>query len=148
MTVLNRVAILTGLCAVATGVLPAAENRIRGAVDRSRVAVVKGNLHLNARPEFDRGAVDPATELPEITLLLHPAPGLESFLAELQDPASPNYHKWLSPEQFADRFGMSAADLDKVTGWLRSEGLEVRDVARGRHWLTFRGTAGRVGRAL
>jgi len=35
---------------------------------------------------------------------------LEQLLKEQQDPASPNYHNWLTPETYADRFGASAAD--------------------------------------
>jgi subtilase family serine protease len=48
---------------------------------------------------------------------------LEQLLAEQQDPASPNYHNWLTPETYAERFGASAADMDKVAAWLRFRGL-------------------------
>ena len=34
---------------------------------------------------------------------------LEQFLDELQDPASPNFHKWLTPEQFGQELWRSAA---------------------------------------
>jgi uncharacterized protein (TIGR03437 family) len=82
------------------------------------------------------------------TIHLRPAEGLEAFLADQQSPSSANYHKWLSPEDFADRFGLTANDIGKVTSWLRSEGLTVHDVARGRHWITFSGTAAQVSKAF
>lgn len=128
--------------------LAAAENRVLDRVDLNRRAVVAGNRHPAARGANDRGLADPALQLTNVTLLLRPSASLEGFLREQQDPASPNYHKWLTPEQFGDRFGLSQADLDQVTGWLRSQGLQVHEVARGRHWVTFSGTTEGVGRAL
>jgi uncharacterized protein (TIGR03437 family) len=54
----------------------------------------------------------------------------------------------LQPEEFADRFGLTPADIAKLRTWLESQGLRVNDVARGRHWITFSGTAGHIGTAL
>lgn len=82
------------------------------------------------------------------TLLMAPAPGLDALLAGQQNPSSADYHRWLTPEQFGDRFGLSPNDAAKVTAWLQSQGLTVNDVARGRHWITFSGTAQTVGHAL
>ena len=39
---------------------------------------------------------------------------LEQFLAEQQDPSSPHYHEWLTPQQFGERFGASQEDLDVI----------------------------------
>ena len=66
---------------------------------------------------------------------------LESFLQEQQDPASRDYHLWLSPEQFADRFGLSADDLNKVVSWLQSQGLAVDEIPPSRSWIVFSGQA-------
>jgi uncharacterized protein (TIGR03437 family) len=126
----------------------AADDRIRQPVDPSRTAVVPGQVHPRARPQFDRGAVDSSFPINYATLLLTPAPGLEAFLADQQNPASANYRRWITPGQFADQFGLTASDIGKVTAWLQSEGLSVNDVARGRHWITFSGPAARVSAAL
>ena len=67
-------------------------------------------------------------ELRYVTLLLQPVAGLEAFLAEQQMPSSPNYRRWLTPEQFADRFGLSTNDIGKLTAWLQGAGLTVHDV--------------------
>ena len=63
-----------------------------------------------------------------------PSAALESFLAEQQDPASPNYRKWVTPEEFADRFGLTAGDIAQVTAWLESQGLKVEKVATIGRW--------------
>jgi len=44
---------------------------------------------------------------------------IESF----NDKNSGNFHKWLTAEEFGDKFGVDQADLDKVTGWLESHGF-------------------------
>src|ERR1017187_9027435 len=125
-----------------------AADRIVDRVDLSRTVTVKAQTHPLAQPQFDRGAADPALEVSYATVMLKPAGGLEEFLAEQQTASSPNYHRWLTPEEFGARFGLSASDAGKVVEWLRSQGLQVHDVARGRHWITFSGTAETVGRAL
>src|SRR4051812_44428341 len=120
----------------AATILAAAQDRVVDRVDSTRRTVVRGNRHPQALAANDQGAVDPALELHDVTVLLRPDASLENFLREQQDPKSPNYRKWLTPEQFGERFGLTARDIDQVTQWLRSEGLQVGDVARGRHWVT------------
>jgi uncharacterized protein (TIGR03437 family) len=111
-----------------------------------------GHTPPRARPEFDRGAVAGSFALPAITLHLKRSDAqqasLDQLLAGRQDPASPNYHKWLTPEQYAGRFGVSSTDIDQIKAWLESEGLSVKAVARSRTWLTFSGTAVQVNTAF
>jgi uncharacterized protein (TIGR03437 family) len=130
----------------------APSNRIRGPIDSQNARMVKGNLHRLARPEVDRGPADPNTRLEHVVLAFRPSPeqqaDLDRLLADQQNPNSPRYHQWLSPEDFAARFGLSPADESQVVAWLKNEGLEVKQQARGRNWLAFSGTARQVGRAL
>jgi uncharacterized protein (TIGR03437 family) len=123
-------------------------NRIPEAVDAARTTVLQGKVHPLARPEFDRGPVDPGQAIDYASIYFKTAPGIEEFLADLQNPSSANFHKWLTPEQFGDRFGLTAADTGKVAAWLKSRGLRVHDIARGRRWITFSGTAGQISAAL
>ena len=74
--------------------------------------------------------------------------GLDRLLAEQQDRSSRNYHAWLTPEQFGDRFGVSSNDIGQVVSWLQSEGLAVDQVSHARNWIWFSGTAGQVQAAL
>ncbi len=73
---------------------------------------------------------------------------LQALIAAQQDPNSPQYHQWLSPEQFGARFGMAQADLDKVQTWLQQQGFAIDSVARGRNMIRFSGTAGQVEQAF
>jgi uncharacterized protein (TIGR03437 family) len=82
------------------------------------------------------------------TLYLKMGAPLEGFLQELQTPSSPQYHRWLTPEQFGGRFGVSQSDLEKIVHWMEGAGMKVNGVARGANRVTFSGAAGTVGRAL
>lgn len=119
----------------------AAPDRITRPIDPARTTVLRGQVHRLAQARYDQGAADPNLQIPYVTVFLQPGPGLEPFLAT-------QHGKWLTPEQFADRFGVSQNDTRKITAWLASQGLHVNDVARGRHWITFSGSAGVIGRAL
>ena len=148
----QRLALVVSLLALPLADLAAQEDRITGPLDRSRTVLLKGNVHPKAQAQYDRGPVEPSFELGYVTLLLKPSPGqqaaLEQLLAEQQDPSSPHYHKWLTPEQYAERFGLSPSDVAAMVSWLQSEGLAVNDIARGRHWIAFTGTAGQIGSAF
>jgi uncharacterized protein (TIGR03437 family) len=136
------------LTALAGAVSAAAEDRIVRPVDRTRMTALKGHVHPRALPEYDRGPVSPTMPIRRATLLFKPAASIDAFLAEQQLPGSPKYHKWLTPEQFGDRFGLTTSDIAQVTAWLQSEGLKIDKVARGRHWITFSGTADQAGRTF
>ena len=83
-----------------------------------------------------------------ITIMFKPSgaqqAALEQFLGEQQDPGSPNYHKWLTPEEFGDRFGLSPNDVNVIVSWLQTQGFTVDDVARTRRWVSFSGSAQQV----
>src|SRR5215469_349168 len=130
----------------------AQQSRITARIDNAKRITLSGHLHPKALPQNDQGAVDPSMVLDRVTLALQPTPAqqadLDKLLAEQQDSASPNYHKWLTPEQFADRFGASQADIDQVVAWLKSQSLNVISVARGRNDITVSGTAAAVQNAF
>jgi uncharacterized protein (TIGR03437 family) len=127
--------------------LPAAD-RITAPIDNNRRVVVKGHIRPEVQPANDQGLADADMEMSYATLLMKLDPSIDAFLAEQQTRGSANYRRWLSPEQFGDRFGLTANDTGKVVAWLESQGLKVNDVARGRHWITFSGKAASVGGAL
>jgi len=134
------------------GLAAAQQDRLTRPIDSRRSAVVHGSVPPQAQARYDQGAVERDFRLGNITLMLNRSAGqqaaLEQLLARQQDPASPDYHHWLTPESYADRFGASAADLEKIADWLRSEGFTVEYTARGRDFLSFSGTAAQVGSAL
>ncbi len=113
---------------------------------------LRGNVHHKALPQNDQGRVDPGMRLGSMTLLTVPTSSqrqaLKQLLAQQQDRKSPNYHKWLTPEQWADRFGLSQKDVQQISGWLKGQGFTIGTVARGRNWITFSGTAAQVEKAF
>jgi uncharacterized protein (TIGR03437 family) len=137
------------LFSLATPLLKAQQDRISKPIDGSRVVVLARGTNPNARAIDDQGAMDPSAEIAYATLYLKSSDvqqaALETLLAEQQDPTSPNFRAWLTPEEYADRFGLSGGDIAKLVAWLGAGGLKVNDVARGRRWITFSGSAGSVG---
>ncbi|MFI9384326.1 protease pro-enzyme activation domain-containing protein [Kutzneria sp. NPDC052558] len=63
-----------------------------------------------------------------VPLKLRDAAGLDRFLAAVADPHSPDYGHYLTPAQFADRFGPSQRSYDQVSAYLQARGLTVTGV--------------------
>ena len=127
-------------------------DRIVTNIDPAQTVILKGNVHPKAQPQYDQGPVDPAMRLPYITMstkrTANQEADLKRFLKEQQDPSSPNYRKGLTPEQYADRFGLSQRDIGAITKWLLSQGFAIVQVARGRDWIAFAGTADLVNKVF
>jgi subtilase family serine protease len=123
-------------------------DRVTAPIESGLTVPVKGNVHGGARPEFDQGRVDGSMEMQTVSLVFKPSPAqqsaLEQLLAQQQDRLSPNYHRWLTPAQFGDRFGMSKSDIGKVVSWLQSRGFIVTRIAPSRNEVFFSGTAAQV----
>lgn len=122
-------------------------DRVTGAIAGQMVALT-GQVNHRVKPQYDQGPVEASFKLSQVTLLTLPSPSqqkaLSLLLAAQQNPKSASYHKWLTPEQYADRFGLSPNDIQKISAWLTSEGFTVASVARGRNWIVFGGTAGQI----
>jgi uncharacterized repeat protein (TIGR03803 family) len=100
--------------AVATSALAVERQTLRGhvpaAAKRSQpVGRLPGSTHLNLA----------------IGLPLRDQEGLTNLLQQLYDPASPAYRRYLTPEQFAERFGPSKADYEALSAFAKAQGLVV-----------------------
>src|SRR5579864_52493 len=120
-------------------------------VDESQITVLKGNTHPLARAEFDLGTAPATLPMQRMLLVLKRSDAqeaaLEQLLDDLQNKNSPNYHKWLTPEQFGQEFGPTDADMQTITNWLQSHGFEVGST-KGRTVLEFSGSASQVQEAF
>ena len=58
------------------------------------------------------------------------------------------YHQWLTPDQFAARFGVADSDIAAVENWLQLQGFSIDSVARSRNRINFSGTAALVASAF
>ena len=140
------------MACILTGVLSAQPRLIKGPIEDTHRTRMTGHIHPMAKAENDLGPLDASVTLPAITLVLRQTPeqqaALERLLTAQQDPSSPDYHRWLSPEQYATRFGASPDDIAKITAWLEQHNLHVTAVGRARTSVVFTGTAGDVEQAL
>ncbi|MGD0773663.1 MAG: protease pro-enzyme activation domain-containing protein [Candidatus Solibacter sp.] len=144
--------ILVSCLLLSAPALLAQPDRIPTSVDNLRTVPLKGNRTPRALPQDDQGRVDPLLRIGGMRLRLKPSPiqaaQIAQLLAEQQDPASPNYRNWLTPEEYADRFGLSSNDFAAVLAWLQSQGFTLDYVARARNSVGFSGTAGQVENAF
>jgi hypothetical protein len=83
-----------------------------------------------------------------IGLPLHDTQGLDEFLAQLYDPASPNFHKYLTPDEFTARFGPTEQDYEAVKQFARANGLDIVESQSNRLVLDVSGPAAAVGKAF
>ena len=127
-------------------------SRITQAVDEAHLTLLKGNTYYLARAQYDRGAAPSSLPMSRMLLVLQRSPSQESALEQLldqqQDRSSPNFHQWLSPQQFGQQFGPSDQDIQTITSWLQSHGFQVAQISNGRTVIEFSGTAGQVQEAF
>jgi hypothetical protein len=125
--------------------VPAPVPRVTQAVDDANLTTLRGNTHPLALAKFDRGAAPASMPLERMLLVLKRSPeqdaALIALLDQQQDKSSPNYHKWLKPEEFGKRFGPAEADIEAVIAWLQTHGFQIGKVSKGRSVIEFSGTA-------
>jgi subtilase family serine protease len=125
---------------------------IREAINETKLVTLEGNTRPEATAANDRGIVSPDFAMNHMLLQLKRSPdretALKQYIEELQDPKSPNYHKWLTAEQFAEHYGVAKEDVDAVTAWLEAHGFTVNGVQPSGLTVDFSGTAGKVSSAF
>ena len=131
-------AVLLAAAVSAPAIQPAASPREVAAVPREVVRAV------------DVGRLDGDARISRAVLVLHlrDQAGLSRLLAAQQDPSSPDYRRWLTPDEFGARYGATDADISALRAHLEANGLEVEDVPGGRTALIFSGRAADVERAF
>ena len=124
---------------------PSVSSQIVTRVDETKLVRLHGNTHPNARAEFDEGRVDGQLPMERMILVLKRSPeqdsALSAFMARQLDPTSPDFHRWLQPEEFGKLFGPSDADISAVMNWLLNRGFSIDKEAKGRTFIEFSGSA-------
>lgn len=122
--------------------------RIVRAVDDTQLVQLKGNVHPLARAEFDRGMAPDDLPMKRMLLILQRSAeqesSLQQMMSEQYDKSSPNFHKWITPEEFGRQFGPADSDIEAVTSWLTKQGFQVAKVSKGKLAIEFSGTAGQL----
>jgi kumamolisin len=96
-----------------------------------------------------RGLTAPATKL-HISLALpsRDAAGASAFANRVSDPRDTLFRHYLTPVEYAARFGASEADYDALVAWARANGLEPGERYTARTVLPLHGTAAAFEAAL
>ena len=117
---IRRVVLLTGSLIIAGVVGTQAQTSSTQAV------ALSGHVPLEATKSIPVGRAEASQQIRlQISLKLRNTGELSQLLQAQQDPASPQYHKWLTGSEFDARFGPSQADLDSVSQWLVSQGFQI-----------------------
>jgi subtilase family serine protease len=133
---------------LATLVFAQTPNRILRPIDSRAAVQIPNSVPPRIAAMTDMGRLDPATPLQGITFHFQPSPAQKAGLAALVQaqltPGSPAYYAWITPSQYANRFGLNDADLAQVEGWLAAQGFSIDSVSPSHTSVHFSGTAGQV----
>jgi trimeric autotransporter adhesin len=145
------------LCAIATVMFAptllkaqqsAVSQRIVAPIDESKLIALPGGVPFLARSEFDLGRAPASTQMTSVRLVfsrsLQQETALRKFMAEQLDPTSPNYRKWLTPDQFGKLYGTSDTDIQVLVTWLESRGFTVQPAPQGRVSISFSGSVSQI----
>jgi hypothetical protein len=117
-------------------------------IDDAKLVRLSGNTRPEVKHHRDHGPIGDNTVLEHMLLQLRrPAEKeaeLQEFLDEVQTERSPNYHRWISANEFGERFGPSARDLDKLTDWLEHHHFRINVVYPSGMVVDFTGTVADV----
>ena len=156
LTIFNAFLVAGFVGALTPGTLGAAEppKRLHANIDESKTFVLEGHTRPAIKQGLaqDQGEVSSSLVMPRMAvhfaLSSAQQADLDQFLVSVQDRRSASYHKFLTPEQYAARFGLNDADIAKVTNWLASNGFTNLQVARSKTWIGFNGSAGEAAAAF
>jgi pseudomonalisin len=131
---------------------PGPTARITSRIDDSQRVELKGHVHRAISDSVDLGAADPTLPAQSMVMVLGASPAQENdlaqFLRNVQARGRPEYHRWLTPQAFGERFGVEPSDLAAIRTWLRSKGFQLEPQSAGRRSIVFSGTIGQVNDAF
>ena len=148
-----RVAGIAGLLLNAAWVPGAmGQARITSAIQNNQRVTVAGSIPSVVAKSVDTGRVSGSQNLGRMLLMLTPTSDQElaakNLVSALHDASSPSFHKWLTPAQFGQQFGVADADAAQVQQWLQSQGFTVHEVSQSRRFIVFSGNASQVENAF
>lgn len=123
-------------------------NRLQGRMDAREWFTLQGNVRPAVLSAVDQGPVPASKSMPRMAIRFARTAAQNADLTRLlisqQTRGSALYHSWLTPEQYADRFGITLDDARAIAAWLQSFGFTDVDIAPSRTSVSFSGTAGQV----
>ena len=127
-------------------------NRVAAHADFAQQTRLSGTLPTWVQPSAQLAqSVDLSAPLHLYVFLQRDAAvqaSFDQFVADQQNPGSPLYHQWLTPQQVGTLFGPTQADVAAVTSWLSAQGLTVASVSPSRVVIEVTGTTASVANAF
>ncbi|HEY5444826.1 MAG TPA: protease pro-enzyme activation domain-containing protein, partial [Pyrinomonadaceae bacterium] len=115
----------------------------------AHAAPVANNTPGFIKKAADLGPVDPNTVITATAWLkLHNEAQLDTLVQGLHKKGSPNYHKWITQDQFNASFGPTSQEVNSVQNFLRSHGLTVLAVAENNMYVKVEGTVAAIQKAF
>jgi len=146
ISLLGCTALLAASTVSATAQKP--EARITAPVDNANRSTLTGSRPMLAQAANDAGRMPGTTQFQQMNIVFSRSAAQQSALDALveaqQNPSSPQFHHWLSPEQFGAQFGAADADVAKVQAWLQSQGFSVGELSRDHTMITFSGAVAQI----
>ncbi len=129
-----------------------AQNRLPQVIPAGSARVsIAHTVNSRVKVSTDLGAAN-ASQALSLSLRFSMTPAqtlaLKQLLQDQQNPSSPHYHQWLTPQQFGSEFGLSSTDLATISSWLQAQGFTVTGVANGRTFISFSGTVSQAEQAF
>jgi subtilase family serine protease len=110
---------------------------------------LSGTVSPEALKLPSHGDLSPSQSLSlQIWFKPHHQDELTKLLASQQHATSPQFHKWLTPQEYTERFGVTQQEFNKVSNWLRKEGFQVTSGSPGNGYIKFRGSVLSIGHAF
>src|ERR1019366_6810302 len=130
---LRHFILMTGLALIVAAARPAAAG--------DPATILAGNHPDEAAEVVGEAAASASQPLAmHLTMALRNRAELTRLLADQQNPASPQYHRWLTPDEFTGRFGPTDAELARVARWLKKKGFTVKSADASTREVSFTGT--------
>ncbi len=152
LNLLSFIVLLGIQVGISQTVLPHPRVRVTAAIDDQNIVTLERNM---SRPEplhDDKGSIALSTPTGTMRLLLRRDQGqereLQRFLDNVQNPHSPQYHRWLNPQEYGIHFGVADEDLSAVKSWLQRKGFTIEGVPSSKTFVEFSGTIDQVEQAF
>ncbi|AEU38027.1 protease pro-enzyme activation domain-containing protein [Granulicella mallensis] len=126
-------------------------DRVAAQPDLRVTTRLKGHVPTWALSSNDAGAVPNDTNL-RLVFVLSRSPERQAAFAQLlvdqQNPGSPNYHSWRTPQQIGSLYGPTQHDLDTLMSWLASEGFAGAEISSSHVFVSVEAPVHTVANAL
>jgi subtilase family serine protease len=107
------------------------------------IALVAGSAPAAPAQMANMGPEDGSKQISlTVWLNLHNKGSLDTMVEQMYDKSSPNYHKFLTMEQFNNQFAPTAEEAGVVRDFLTAHNMKVTSTAANNHFIVAQGSVG------